>query len=159
MVHEISLTTQIATRFYKGFGGDVAILHSSLSAGEKYDEYLKILREEVHVVVGTRSSVFAPLKNLGIIIIDEEDSPSYKQENTPKYNAKDVATFRCKYNNVPLVLGSATPLLETKARADKKVFELVSLKNRVGTATLPTIHIVDMEIEMKKKNKNSPQPT
>lgn len=152
MVPEISLTTQIATRFYKGFGADVAILHSSLSAGEKYDEYLKILREEVHVVVGTRSSVFAPLKNLGIIIIDEEDSPSYKQENTPKYNAKDVATFRCKYHNIPLVLGSATPLLETKARADKKVFELVSLKNRVGTATLPTIHIVDMENEMKKRN-------
>lgn len=152
MVPEISLTTQIAKRFYECFGNDVAILHSSLSAGEKYDEYLKILRKEVSVVVGTRSSVFASLENLGIIIIDEEDSPSYKQDNYPRYNAKDVATFRAQFNEVPLVLGSATPSLETKARADKNVFELVKLDKRVGKAKLPEIHIVDMEMEMKKRN-------
>lgn len=152
MVPEISLTTQIAARFYERFGSDVAILHSSLSGGEKYDEYLKILRGEVHVVVGTRSSVFAPLENLGIIIIDEEDSPSYKQDNYPKYHAKDIAEFRAKYNKIPLVLGSATPSLESKARADKNVFLQVTLDKRVGQAKLPTIHVVDMEPEMKKRN-------
>ncbi len=152
MVPEISLTTQIAQRFAASFGSDVAILHSSLSVGEKYDEYIKIIRKEVHVVVGTRSSVFAPLENLGIIIIDEEDSPSYKQENTPKYHAKDVAMYRAKYNHIPLVLATATPTLEAKARADKGVFELIKMEKRVGASTLPEIHIVDMEKEMKQKN-------
>ena len=152
LVPEISLTTQIAKRFYKAFGSDVAILHSSLSNGEKYDEYLKILRGEVHVVVGTRSAIFAPLKDLGIIIIDEEDSPSYKQDNNPRYHARDMAIYRAKYNNIPLILGSATPSLETKARADKGVYKLLKLDKRVGKAKLPNIHIVDMEAEMKKRN-------
>jgi len=152
MVPEISLTTQIASRFYEAFGNDVAILHSSLSKGEKYDEYLKILRKEVSVVVGTRSSVFAPLENLGIIIIDEEDSSSYKQDSYPKYNAKNIAEFRSKYHNIPLVLASATPSLESKARADKEVYKLITLNKRIGSSTLPEIHIVDMEKEMKKRN-------
>ncbi len=152
MVPEISLTTQIALRFYEVFGQDVAILHSSLSAGEKYDEYLKILRGEVLVVVGTRSAVFAPLQNLGIIIIDEEDSSSYKQENYPKYHARDVAIYRSIYNQIPLVLGSATPSLETKARADKKVYEEVVLTKRINGAQLPKIYIVDMAEEMRQKN-------
>ena len=152
LVPEISLTHQIAKRFYEAFGSDVAILHSSLSEGEKYDEYLKIYRGEVHVVVGTRSAIFAPIKNLGIIIIDEEDASSYKQENNPRYNAKDIAMFRGKYNNIPVVLGSATPSLDSKARADKGVYTLLTLKNRVGSAILPTITVVDMEPEMKKRN-------
>lgn len=152
LVPEISLTHQIAKRFYEAFGSDVAILHSSLSEGEKYDEYLKIYRGEVHVVVGTRSAIFAPIKNLGIIIIDEEDASSYKQENNPRYNAKDIAMFRGKYNNIPVVLGSATPSLDSKARADKGVYTLLALKNRVGSAILPTITVVDMEPEMKKRN-------
>lgn len=152
LVPEISLTHQIAKRFYETFGSDVAILHSSLSEGEKYDEYLKIYRGEVHVVVGTRSAIFAPVKNLGIIIIDEEDSSSYKQDNNPRYNAKDIAMYRGKYNNIPIVLASATPSLESKARADKGVFTLLTLKNRVGTASLPTITVVDMEPEIKKRN-------
>ena len=152
LVPEISLTTQIAKRFYLAFGKDVAIFHSSLSNGEKYDEYLKILRGEVHVVVGTRSAIFAPLKNLGIIIIDEEDSSSYKQDNNPRYHVRDIAIYRAKYNNVPLVLGSATPSLETKARADKGVYKLLRLEKRVGNAKIPLIHIVDMEVEMKKRN-------
>lgn len=152
LVPEIGLTTQIAKRFYEAFGSDVAIFHSSLSEGEKYDEYLKILRGEVHVVVGTRSAVFVPLKNLGIIIIDEEDSSSYKQDNNPRYHARDMAIYRGKYNNIPVILGSATPTLESKARADKGVYKLLRLTNRVGNAKLPIIHVIDMEPEMKKRN-------
>ena len=152
LVPEISLTHQIAKRFYDTFGSDVAILHSSLSEGEKYDEYLKIYRGEVHVVVGTRSAIFAPIKKLGIIIIDEEDSSSYKQDNNPRYNAKDIALFRGKYNNIPVVLASATPSLDSKARADKKVYTLLTLKKRVGNAVLPSVTLVDMEPEMKKRN-------
>ena len=152
LVPEIGLSTQIAKRFYEAFGSDVAIFHSSLSEGEKYDEYLKILRGEVHVVVGTRSAVFVPLKNLGIIIIDEEDSSSYKQDNNPRYHARDIAIYRGKYNNIPVVLGSATPTLESKARADKGVYRLLKLPNRVGNAKLPLIHVIDMEPEMKKRN-------
>ena len=152
LVPEIGLTTQIAKRFYEAFGGDVAIFHSSLSEGEKYDEYLKILRGEVHVVVGTRSAMFVPLKNLGIIIIDEEDSGSYKQDNNPRYHARDIAIYRGKYNNIPVVLGSATPSLESKARADKGVYKLLKLTKRIGTAKLPNVYLVDMESEMKKRN-------
>lgn len=152
LVPEISLTTQIAKRFYEAFSSDVAILHSALSNGEKYDEYLKIFKGEVHVVVGTRSAIFAPLNNLGIIILDEEDSSSYKQDNNPRYHARDIATFRAKYNNIPLLLASATPSLESKARADKGVYTLLKLPNRVGKSLLPKIHIVDMEPEMKKRN-------
>ena len=152
LVPEIGLTTQIANRFYEAFGNDVAILHSSLSQGERYDEYVKIMHGEVKVVVGTRSAIFAPLKNLGIIIIDEEDSSSYKQDNNPRYHARDIAIYRGKYNNIPVVLGSATPSLESKARADKKVYELLRLDKRVGNAKIPIIHVVDMEEEMKKRN-------
>lgn len=152
LVPEIGLTTQIAKRFYEAFGGDVAIFHSSLSEGEKYDEYLKILRGEVHVVVGTRSAVFVPLKNLGVIIIDEEDSGSYKQDNNPRYHARDIAIYRGKYNNIPVILGSATPSLESKARADKGVYKLLRLTKRIGNAKLPNVYLVDMEEEMKKRN-------
>lgn len=152
LVPEISLTTQIAKRFYESFGSNVAILHSALSNGEKYDEYLKILRGEVKVVVGTRSAIFAPFENIGIIILDEEDSSSYKQDNNPRYHARDIAIFRAKYHNIPVVLGSATPSLETKARADKGVYKKLLLEKRVGKAIMPTIHIVDMEEEMKKRN-------
>ena len=117
LVPEISLTTQIINKFYDRFGNDVAIFHSALSDGEKYDEYLKIYRGEVHIVIGTRSAIFTPLENLGIIIIDEEHSDTYKQDSNPRYHALDMAIFRTKYHNIPLVLGSATPSLETMARA------------------------------------------
>lgn len=152
LVPEISLTTQIVNRFYDRFGNDVAIFHSGLSDGEKYDEYLKILRGEVHIVVGTRSAVFTPLNNLGIIIIDEEHSETYKQDSNPRYHAVDMAEFRSKYNNIPLVLGSATPSLETMARAKKGVYKYVSMPNRIGTSKLPKIEIVDMAEEMKRRN-------
>jgi len=152
LVPEITLTTQIVNRFYERFGSSVAIFHSALSEGEKYDEYLKILRGEVSIVVGARSAIFVPLKNLGIIIIDEEHSENYKQDNNPRYNTLDMALFRSKYNNIPLVLGSATPTLESMARAKKGVYELITLKNRVKDAVLPDVQIVDMEPEMKKRN-------
>ena len=152
LVPEISLTMQIVNRLYEWFGEKVSILHSALSQGEKYDEYLKILRGESKVVVGTRSAIFAPLNNIGIIIIDEEHSDTYKQENTPRYNAIDIATFRTKYHNCSLVLGSATPTLETRARAMKGVYKYLKLSKRAGKGSLPNVTIVDMVKEIKKGN-------
>ena len=152
LVPEISLTAQIVNKFYNRFGNDVAIFHSGLSAGEKYDEYLKILREEVHIVIGTRSAIFTPLTNLGIIIIDEEHSDTYKQDTTPRYHAKDCAEFRSKFNHIPIVLGSATPSLETMARALKGVYTYIPMTNRIGSSTLPNIELIDMSEELKKRN-------
>ena len=152
LVPEISLTTQIVRRFYSRFGNDVAIFHSNLSDGEKFDEYKKILKGEVHIVVGTRSAIFAPIKNLGLIIIDEEHSSNYKQDNNPRYHALDVAKWRCEYHKCPLVLGSATPSLESMARASKGVYKYISLTKRIGLSKLPTMEIVDMAPEFKKRN-------
>lgn len=152
LVPEISLTTQIVKQFYDRFGDDVAVFHSGLSIGEKYDEYLKIYNHDVKIVVGTRSAIFVPLENIGIIIIDEEHSESYKQDNNPRYHALDIAKFRANYHQIPLVLGSATPTLESYSRAQKKVYELIEMKSRVGESTLPIITLVDMAKEMKKRN-------
>ena len=152
LVPEITLSTQIVARFYERFGNKVAIFHSALSEGEKYDEYLKIINNEVDVVVGTRSAIFAPINDLGIIIIDEEHSENYKQENMPRYQTLDMALFRSKYNKIPLVLGSATPKLETMARALKGVYTYLTLDKRINNAVLPKITMVDMQEEMKKRN-------
>ncbi|MDE5888837.1 MAG: primosomal protein N', partial [Bacilli bacterium] len=152
LVPEISLTAQIVNKFYDHFGDDVAIFHSGLSVGEKYDEYLKILRDEVHIVVGTRSAIFTPLTKLGIIIIDEEHSETFKQDSNPRYHALDMAEFRKKYNHIPVILGSATPSLESMARALKGVYKYIPMPNRVGTSVLPSVEIVDMAEEMKKRN-------
>ena len=152
LVPEITLTTQIVKRFYNRFGNDVAIFHSSLSEGEKYDEYRKIQEGLVNVVVGTRSAIFTPINNLGIIIIDEEHSSTYKQENNPRYHAIDIAKWRSHYHNCPLVLGSATPSLESMARAEKGVYQYIPLKERIGDAKLPIIHIIDMAPEYRKRN-------
>ena len=152
LVPEISLTAQVVNKFYDRFGNDVAIFNSGLSEGERYDEYLKILRGEVHIVVGTRSAIFMPIKNLGIVIIDEEHSDTYKQDSNPRYNAIDMAEYRCKMNNIPLVLGSATPSLESMARALKGVYKYIEMPNRVGNAKLPKIELVDMREEIRKRN-------
>ena len=152
LVPEISLTTQLINRFYNRFGNKVAIFHSELSDGEKYDEYKKIDKGEVHIVVGTRSAIFTPMKNLGLIIIDEEHTSSYKQENNPRYHALDIAKWRSEYNKCPLVLGSATPSLETMARAQKGVYKYILMDKRVGNAKLPIISIVDMQQEYRKRN-------
>ncbi len=151
LVPEISLTPQIITRLNYEFEDNVAILHSKLSEGEKYDEYRKILKEKVKLVVGARSAVFAPLKNIGLIIIDECSSASYKQENTPKYNAIDIALERGNNNNALVVMGSATPLLEQYARGLKNIFKLVKLDTRINNK-LPHVSIVNMEDEIKKRN-------
>lgn len=152
LVPEISLTPQIISRFQKHFSSKIAVLHSGLSDSEKYDEYRKIKRGEVSIVIGARSAIFAPLSNIGIIIIDEEQSSSYKQEHNPKYNAIDVAIKRAKYHNAKVILGSATPTIESYARADKGYYELVSLAKRANNASLPNVEIVDMKYQIKKGN-------
>lgn len=144
LVPEISLTPQTLARFEKRFGKRVAVFHSALSEGEKYDEYRRVARGEVNVIVGTRSAIFAPLKNISYIIMDEEHSDSYKQENSPRYDTKMVALERCKYHKAKLILGSATPTLESYARALKGVYHLVNLKKRVGGRSLPKVEFVDM---------------
>ena len=149
LVPEISLTEQIVSRFRSRFKENIAILHSRLSDGEKYDEWRKIARGEIKIVIGARSAIFAPLKNIGIIIIDEEHTTSYKQENTPKYSAIDIAKERCKYHNCPLILGSATPTLESYARAKKNVYHLLEMQERVNKHPLPKVELVDMNEEMK----------
>lgn len=152
LVPEISLTPQIVDRFVSRFSSSVAILHSGLNDSERYDEYRKITEGKVKIVVGARSAIFAPLKNIGIIIIDEEHSSTYKQDNHPRYHARDVAILRSKYHNCPILLGSATPSLESMARAGNKVYELLTLTKRAGAGQLPIVHIVDMKEEIKKGN-------
>lgn len=156
LVPEISLTPQMVERFKGRFGNQVAVLHSGLSQGEKYDEWRKIERGEAQVVVGARSAVFAPVKNLGVIIIDEEHETSYKQDETPRYHARDLALWRGKYHHCPVVLGSATPSLESRARAQKGVYALLRLTQRGNQqATLPEVQVVDMREEFKRKNTSS----
>lgn len=147
LVPEISLTPQMVYHFKSRFGDEVAVLHSRLSEGEKYDEYRKIVEGKVHIVVGARSAVFAPFENLGAIIIDEEHTTSYKQDNNPKYSAIEIAIERAKNNNAIVILGSATPSLETYARSIKGLYTLVELKHRVNTNNLPLVEIVDMSKE------------
>ncbi len=152
LVPEISLTPQMVNRFTNVFGSNIAVLHSGLSLGEKYDEYRKILNGDVKIVIGARSAIFAPFKNIGIIIIDEEHTESYKQDNHPRYHAIDIAKKRAQTHNCPLILGSATPSLESFARAKKGVYQLLELKTRVGSSVLPDVNIIDMKEEIKNGN-------
>ncbi len=150
LVPEISLTPQIVDRFVTRFGTDVAILHSGLSDYERYDEYRKIMDGRVKIVVGARSAIFAPLKNIGLIVIDEEHTGTYKQDTNPRYHARDVAILRGKYHNAPVILGSATPTLESFARAKKGVYKLLTLTERAASGKLPKVTVVDMKNEIKK---------
>ena len=152
LVPEISLTPQIVDRFVTRFGDNIAILHSGLSDTEKYDEYRKIREGKVKIVVGARSAIFAPLDNLGIIVIDEEHTATYKQDNNPRYHARDVAIMRGKYHNAPVLLGSATPSLESFARAKKGVYQMLTLNKRASGGMLPNVKIIDMKNEVKKGN-------
>jgi len=152
LVPEISLTPQLIEIFKKRFGNEVAILHSKLSDGERYDEYRKIKRGEVKIVIGARSAIFAPFTNLGLIIVDEEHTHTYKQENNPRYNAIDVALYRCKKYNVPLLLGSATPSIESYTRAKSNIYKLLVLDERINKK-LPNVELIDMKNEIKKGNK------
>ena len=150
LVPEISLTPQLIERFTGVFQTNIAVLHSGLSDAEKYDEWRKILKEEVSIVIGARSASFAPLKNIGIFILDEEHSESYKQENNPRYHALDIILKRSEIHHAPVVLGSATPSLSTMARAHKKVFEYTYLSKRAKDSVLPEVYLVDMAEENKK---------
>ncbi|EUJ33463.1 primosome assembly protein PriA [Listeria floridensis FSL S10-1187] len=153
LVPEISLTPQMVERFKGRFGEQVAVLHSALSHGEKYDEWRKIERKDAKVVVGARSAVFAPFENIGIIIIDEEHEASYKQEDNPRYHARDVAIWRAKRHGCPVVLGSATPSLESFARAKKGVYTLLELPDRINRQVMPEVHVVDMREELRNENR------
>ncbi len=144
LVPEISLTPQIVRQFKARFGDQVALLHSALSDGERYDEWRRIEKGDAQVVVGARSAIFAPIKNLGVIIMDEEHETSYKQEDMPRYHARDVAQWRGQYHHCPIVLGSATPSLESRARAQKGVYQWLRLTKRINGKDLPHVQLVDM---------------
>lgn len=153
LVPEISLTPQITDRFLARFGDVVAILHSGLSLGERYDEWQKIKSNNCRIVIGARSAIFAPLENIGIIIIDEEHDSSYKSETLPKYDAKEVANYIALCENVPLVLGSATPDIRTYYSALNGDINLLKLENRISKFGLPNIEIVDMREELASGNR------
>lgn len=154
LVPEISLTPQVLEKFRSRYGSKTAVIHSGLSLGERNDEFKRIDRGEAKIVIGTRSAVFAPVHNLGIIIIDEEQEQTYKSERTPRYNARDVAKFRTKYNNALLLLGSATPSIESYSNALKGNYFLSVLTERYGNAVLPNVVCVDMKNEMRNGNKS-----
>ena len=149
LVPEISLTPQVLSIFKNRFGDDVAILHSGLSQGERYDEWRRLLLGEAKIAIGARSAIFAPLENVGMIIIDEEHDSSYVSDSNPRYTTEVVATFRSRYNNCPLIVGSATPALTTYFRAKQGEIELLELPVRVNRRELPRIQIVDMLSEIR----------
>ena len=144
LVPEISLTPQMTNRFISRFGKQVAIMHSALSDGEKFDEWRKIKSGQARVVVGARSAIFVPIENIGAIIIDEEHEATYKQESNPRYHARDVALLRAKYHKAVLLMGSATPSIESRARASRGVFQFLQLTHRANPmAKIPKVEIVD----------------
>ena len=155
LVPEIALTPQLLGRMTAHFGKTVAVLHSSLRVGERYDEWRRIRRGDVRVVIGARSAIFAPLQNVGLIIIDEEHDSSYSSETAPRYNTFDVAYLRAKYNGCKLVLGSATPAVDTYKRAIDGEFGLIRLEKRINRKPLPEIVIADMRREVRRGNNSA----
>ncbi len=154
MVPEIALTPQTLNLFMSRYGREVAVFHSALSAGQRLDEWKRVRNENVRIVVGTRSAVFAPLENLGLIIIDEEQEHTYKSEQTPRYNARDVARFRCAYHKALLVFSSATPSVETYAKAQAGQYTVNRLTKRYSASVLPEVRIVDMLTEALSQSSN-----
>ncbi len=152
LVPEIALTPQLLSIFTSHFGDDVAVLHSSLRAGERYDEWKRVRTGQARVVLGTRSAVFAPLQNLGLIVLDEEQEHSYKSENVPRYHARDVAKYRCVHSNALLLLGSATPSVETMFLAKQGKYHLFQLKRRYNEHALPKVFVTDMKRELRAGN-------
>ena len=152
LVPEISLTPQVVGLFVARFGEKVAVIHSGLSAGEKFDEWRRIYNGEAQIVVGARSAIFSPLKNLGIIIIDEEHDGSYISESNPRYVTSDIAEFRAKHNNCSLVLGSATPNIETFYKTNTGEYKIIELTKRINNKEMPHIEIVDMCKEFRSGN-------
>jgi len=151
LVPEISLTPQMTTRLLNHFGDEVAVLHSKMSAGERFDSWRSVLSGKSRVVVGARSALFSPLKNLGLIVVDEEHDQSYKNHETvPKYHARDAAVVLAQMNSCPVILGSATPSIESMHNAENGKYDLLELKERVDNAQLPEIKLVNVNIEKKK---------
>ena len=155
LVPEIALTPQMIETFSAHFGRSVAVLHSSLAIGERYDEWKRIRRGEARVVIGTRSAVFAPVCQLGLVIIDEEQEDTYKSENPPRYHARDVAKFRCAAANCLLLLGSATPDVESRYAADRGKYAYFTLPDRYNALALPGVRVVDMKAELRAGNGGS----
>ena len=154
LVPEISLTPQMVNRFLARFGNCISVLHSKLSIGERYDAFQKIKRGESKIVIGARSAIFAPVNDVGILIIDEEHDMSYKSDMTPRYNAKDIARYICKNNNAPLLLGSATPDISTFYNANSNKVELLKLSRRANNSSLPNVEVVDLRQELANGNKS-----
>ncbi|MGN0595080.1 MAG: primosomal protein N', partial [Hominimerdicola sp.] len=152
LVPEISLTPQMVSKFKALFGEKIALLHSSLSLGQRTDEFKRIKSGEARIVIGTRSAVFAPVSNLGLIIMDEEGEQTYKSDSAPRYHARDVAIQRCGYNNCVLLMASATPSLESFYFAKKNRYHLFQLKKRYSDAPLPKVQIIDMQEEAARGN-------
>ncbi len=155
MVPEISLTPQTIQIFGNRYGNKIAVFHSAMSLGQRMDEWRRVNSGEATVAIGTRSAVFAPVKNLGLIIMDEEQEHSYKSESSPRFHARDVARFRAAYNNATLLLASATPSIETFAAAKAGHYNMCTLKNRYGNAVLPEVITVDMRNQILNGNTSS----
>lgn len=155
LVPEIALTPQMLETFSGYFGDDIAVLHSSLSMGERYDEWKRIRTGDAGVVIGTRSAVFAPVPDLGLIVLDEEQEESYKSENTPRYHARDVAKYRCAHSSAMLLMGSATPDIVSRYQAEIGRYHLFTLSGRYNAQTLPEVRVVDMRQELRAGNGGS----
>jgi len=153
LVPEISLTPQITDRFYERYGDKVAVMHSAMSMGERYDEWKRIKNGEVNIVIGTRSAIFAPFERIDLIIIDEEQESTYKSENSPRYHARDIAKFRAYKHSALLLLCSATPSVESYAYALSGKYHLFEVEKRFGESKLPSVHIIDLKEELKSGNR------
>lgn len=147
LVPEISLTYQTVNRFVSRFGNNIAILHSKMTVSKRKEEYKRIKNGEVDIIIGARSAIFAPVDNLGLVIIDEEHDGSYYSQTTPKYSTKEVASYICKENNATLILGSATPEISSFYKAQAGIMDIVTMENRPGTAVMPKIEIVNMKYD------------
>lgn len=154
LIPEIALTYQTVMRFYKRFGERISILNSRMSKGERYDQYTRAKTGEISIIIGPRSALFAPFSNLGLIIMDEEHESSYKSEGLPKYHARETAIERARLSGASVILGSATPSVESYYKAEMGKYELYTLKTRAGKGTLPGIQVVDLREELKERNKS-----
>jgi len=151
LIPEISLTYQTVSRFRQRFGDRVSFMHSRLSDGERYDQYIRALNGDIDIIIGPRSALFTPFSNIGLIIIDEEHENSYKSDQIPKYHTREIAIEYAKMLGAAVILGSATPSVESYFRAKEGVFKLLEMKNRAGSAELPEVHIVDLREELKQR--------
>lgn len=154
LVPEIVLTPQMVERFKGRFGKDISVVHSKLSEGERYDEWMRVKQGKVKVAIGARSAIFLPFKNLGFIIIDEEHEGSYKSDSNPKYNVREIGEMKCSQYECKMILGSATPSVETYYRCKRGEIELIAIENRVNGIKMPEVEIVDMREELLNNNKS-----